>query len=342
MSVAGIAPASTSTASRLRALGVRAARLQRRYPLMQVIVLVALFVYGSVSLDGFSRATSIRTMLVLASLLGIAATGQTLVILLGALDLSVPGYIALGNVAVAQLAGVQGRPFVVAVVVIAVIAVVAGALTGLVCHALAASPLVVTLATGSIAAGAVLVWTNGGAITTTLPSGLSRLTSPVATTFGIGIPPVVAIWLVVAIVVGVLLGRTVTGRQLYATGSNRLAADVALVPTRRVTMLAFASSALAAALTGVLLAGFSVGGDASIGDPYLFTTLTAVIVGGTAIGGARGSYWHTVVGAALLTELTTILVGHHYDQADQQILFGVLIVLAVSAYGRERRVADRV
>jgi ribose transport system permease protein len=95
-------------------------------------------------------------------------------------------------------------------------------------------------------------------------------------------------------------------------------------------------------MTGILLAGFAVGGDASVGGPYLFTTLTAVIVGGTAITGARGGYWHPVPGAAILTELTTILVGNGYSQADQQIPFGLIILLVVPAYGRDRRVGDRV
>ena len=79
-----------------------------------------------------------------------------------------------------------------------------------------------------------------------------------------------------------------------------------------------------------------------IGDPYLFSGLTAVIVGGTTFMGARGDYTHTVVGALILTVLTTILVGKGYDQADQQIIFGVLILLVVAGYGRDRRLRDRV
>ena len=95
------------------------------------------------------------------------------------------------------------------------------------------------------------------------------------------------------------------------------------------------------ALVGVLLAGFA-GADQTLGDPYLFSGLTAVIVGGTTFMGARGDYTHTVVGALILTVLTTILVGKGYDQADQQIIFGVLILLVVAGYGRDRRLRDRV
>ena len=100
-------------------------------------------------------------------------------------------------------------------------------------------------------------------------------------------------------------------------------------------------SAIASGMVGVLLAGFA-GADQTLGDPYLFTGLTAVIVGGTTFMGARGDYTHTVIGALILTVLTTILVGKGYDQADQQIIFGVLILLVVASYGRERRLKDRV
>ena len=67
-----------------------------------------------------------------------------------------------------------------------------------------------------------------------------------------------------------------------------------------------------------------------------------MIVGGTTFMGARGDYTHTVVGALILTVLTTVLVGKGYDQADQQIIFGVLILLVVAGYGRDRRLRDRV
>ena len=58
--------------------------------------------------------------------------------------------------------------------------------------------------------------------------------------------------------------------------------------------------------------------------------------------GARGDYTHTVLDALILTELTTVLVGHGYDSADQQIIFGVLILIVVAGYGRDRRLRDRV
>ncbi len=223
---------------------------------------------------------------------------------------------------------------------IIVLAAILGATSGYICHRYRIQPLIVTLGMGALVIGLAVVWTSGK-ITGSAPQVLDDLTAANGTTFGLSISPVVVIWAVVAIIVAVFLHRTVAGRRLYATGANPRAADLALIPTRRIWIAVFAASAVIAALVGVLLAGFA-GADQTIGDPYLFQGLTAVIVGGTTIMGARGDYTHTVLGALILTELTTILVGHGYDSADQQIIFGVLILIVVAGYGRDRRLRDRV
>jgi len=114
------------------------------------------------------------------------------------------------------------------------------------------------------------------------------------------------------------------------------------VNTRRVWTGAFALSAACAGVVGVLLAGFSGSADATVGTQYLFTSLAAVIVGGTSITGAHGDYWRTVVGALIITVLTTLLLGHGYSVGDQQIAFGLAILLVVAGYGRDVRLRDRV
>jgi ribose transport system permease protein len=315
-------------------------RVQRRAPVLQFVALVALFIYGAGTISGFSDSTSIRSMLVLAALLGLAALGQTIVMIVGGLDLSIPGFIVAGAILVSQLCGTHHWAFVPALALIAAIAAAMGAATGWICQRFRIQPLIVTLGVGALASGGCLAWT-GGKLTGSAPAFLSTLTSPTGTTFGIDVSPVVAIWALVAIVVGVVLHRTIPGRRLYATGANPRAAQLALVNTRRVWMVVFALSALCSALVGILLAGFS-GADQTLGDPYLFQGLTAVIVGGTTIMGARGDYTHTVLGALILTELTTILVGHGYGTADQQIIFGVLILIVVAGYGRDRRLRDTI
>jgi ribose transport system permease protein len=318
----------------------RLAVLQRRLPLLQLVALVALFAYGASTIDGFSQEQSVRSMLVLAALLGLAAAGQTLCLLIGALDLSVPGLIALGATVISELCGAKGWALLPALAVVVVICAVLGAFVGFICHRYRIVSIVVTLGVGTLALGAVQVWTKGQ-VTGSAPTFLADLVAANGTTFGLSVSPVVVIWAAVAITLGVFLHRTVAGRHIYATGANPRAATLALVQTRTVWIGVFCASAVLSGLVGVLLAGFA-GADPSVGDPYLFQGLTAVIVGGTAFTGSRGDYTHTVIGALILTQLTTILVGRGYDAADQQIIFGALILVVVAGYGRERRLRDRV
>jgi ribose transport system permease protein len=315
-------------------------RLQQRYPLIQIVVFAAAFAYGAVAMDGFVSWSSIRSMLVLAALVGIAALGQTLVVILGGFDLSVSGFIVFSALVITQFVAQSGVPFGVGVVVALVGTAVLGAISGWLCHRFQANPIIVTLAMGTLAVGLIQAQT-GGAVTGTAPAWLSSLSAPIATTFGLPIPPVILIWIVLAIGMWLVLTRTAAGRRLYATGANPHAADLALVRTRRVWVAVFAFSGLAAAFAGIMLTGFVGSVTTSLGDPYLFQSLAAVIVGGTAFGGP-GDYWRTVGGAILLVVLTTVLTGIGLRGADQSIVYGVIILLAMVLYGRQRRLRDQV
>jgi ribose transport system permease protein len=317
-----------------------AARWQQRVPLVQLAALVALFAYGANTLDGFSSAPSVRSMLVIAAFLGLAAAGQTLVVLLGGLDLSVPGLIVMGAIVVSELCGTHGWSFGPALAVIVAIAGMLGAINGYLASRYQVNPLMLTLATGSIALGGCAVWT-GGDIQGAPPAFLTDLVAPNRTTFGLDVAPIVVIWVLFAVFVGVALLRTATGRKLYLTGDNPRATALLGIKPVRVWTATFAVAGVLSAITGVLLAGFS-GAATTLGDPYLFQGLTAVIVGGTIFRGVRGDYTHTVLGALIMTVLTTILVGKGLDSADQQIIFGLMILAVVAGYGRERRLRDRV
>ena len=112
------------------------------------------------------------------------------------------------------------------------------------------------------------------------------------------------------------------------------------ISTRRVWIATFAFSAVASVLVGVLIGGFAGTADSALGDPYLFQSVVAVIVGGTVFGGP-GDYTRTCVGALFLTVLTTVLVGHGASAAEEEIIYGAIILIAVAVYGRQRRLRDR-
>lgn len=319
--------------------GQSLSRLQRRFPLLQVVAVVAVFVYGFETIPGFGTTSSIDTMLVLAALLGLSAIGQTLVVMLGGLDLSIPGFILVGAVGSVELG--KAMPFALAVALMLLVSAVVGGAVGWICHRQRLQPLVLTLAVGSVAGGLMILWTTSRAPAAP-PAWLATATSPMTKTLGLPFPPVVLFWVALAVAFALVLHRTPLGRRIYAAGDNPAAAQLALVRTDRVWTLVFALSACFSAVVGVLLAGFVGADDSGLGDPYLFQGLTAVIVGGTTFFGTRGDYTHTAVGALLLTELSTVLIGKGLSNAQQQMLFGLLILLVVAIYGRQSRVQDRI
>jgi len=305
----------------------------------QLAAIVILYGIGLLTISGFGTWRSILAMLVLASFVGIAAAGQTMVALLGGIDLSIPGVIALANIATAELTG-AGWPFWQVALLLVVLSLGIGAFNGFVSSAFRINPLIVTLGAGSVITGAILVWT-GGQPTGRAPGWLNAFVAPSGTTFGLPVPPILVLWAAFAVAVIILLRRTAYGKRVYAVGASQPAARFALASTERIWTLTFALSAVAAAVTGVMLAGFSTQGDIRIAAPYLFSTIASVVIGGTSLVGARGGYGRTILGAIILTEITTLLVANGMGAAAQQTLLGIIILVVVASYGREPSVAQR-
>jgi ribose transport system permease protein len=147
-------------------------------------------------------------------------------------------------------------------------------------------------------------------------------------------------WIVVFVLVMTFLHKTVSGRRLLATGANRRSAEYSLIKTGKLWTLGFAFSAMMSVLVGLLVAGSGGQIITGAGDPYLFQSAVAVIVGGTVFGGP-GSYGRTVIGALFVTVLNTILLGNGANAAGQQIIYGLAILVSVSVYMREKRLRDQ-
>jgi ribose transport system permease protein len=313
---------------------------QERFPLFQVFALAVAFTYGALSLPGLASWEGIRAILCIAALAGLASIGQTLLILMGGFDLSISGFIVASSLIVTNLHTQWGVSFFVGLLIAVGGVSFMGGLAGYICHRFKIQPLIVTLAMGTIAAGLVQA-DIGESLQGAAPSWLTKICATTATTFGVGIPPLIVIWVVAIIGVGLFLSCTVIGRRLMATGANQRAADFALIRTRRIWTATFAVSGALSALAGLLIAGFAGSVDPTIGDPYLFQSVVAVIVGGTLFGGP-GDYTRTVIGVLFMTTLTTVIVGHGATPSDEDIVYGVAILGAVALYGRQRRIGDRV
>lgn len=317
-------------------------RVQARVPLLQMLALVFTFAIGAATLPGLATWPSARIMLVLASLAGLAAVGQTMLILIGGFDVSIAGIIVASALIVTQVKEKWGVSFGVALLVAIGGAAVLGALAGQICHRLNVQPLIVTLATGAIAVGLAQTQVPTGlTFGANAPNWLVNLASPSGKTFGVGIPPLVVVWAGVAIVMTLFLHRTVPGRWLLATGASRRAAEYALINTRLVWTAAFAVSAIASVFVGLMVAGFGGAITTNSGNPYLFQSVVVVILGGTLLGGP-GDYIRTVVGALFVTVVSMVLVGHGATMAEQEMVLGGAVLGVMALYGRQRRVRDQV
>lgn len=300
-------------------------------------VAAALQVAGTLLIPGYSAPFAIRALLVIASLLAVASIGQTLVVILGGIDLSIPFVIGFANVVAAQLYG-NGMNFGVVCLIVSVLAILIGALNGLISRGLNIHPLIVTLGIGMIVQGAVLLWT-GGFPSGSAPEAVSNFVSIGGSIGPLPVPAVVPCVAVLALLVTVVLARTPCGRRLYAVGSNPEAAPLALIDPVRMWTITYAASAFFAAVAGVLLLGFTGSAYGDVGQPYLFQTIAAVVVGGAALVGGRGNYFGTIAGVLVLTEINTLLIGLGFQPSTVQAALGFVIVLLVSLYGRERHVS---
>lgn len=301
-------------------------------------VLVGLFVVGSLEVDGFISSANIKSMLLFAAFLGLACVGQTFVALLGGLDLSIPFIIGSANVGLLYLIGLGVESWL-AVILILILGTLIGMLNGYLSFRLQGQALILTLGVGFAISGTTQIVTSlgsqfAGNVFGKVPDWLTNLAAMNGKTFGLDVPPVIIIWIIVAILLILGMKNTVYGRYLYALGGNRASSMRLAISERRYWIGAYAISGAAAALTGALLLGWSGGGFIGVGQPYLFMTLAAVVTGGTSLLGGVGGYGFTVIGVLVLQVLTSFLVGIGLTYQWQQFIFGLLILPMVALYAR--------
>lgn len=321
-----------------------AARFRRwaiETPFIQFVILIALVAVLVTLIPAFiSRPQAGIAVLTLAALLALAAMGQTLVVILGGLDLAIAGYVTFGAMIASQATSRLGWPVPIALIVVLAVCAGVGAGIGWMCHRFRIEPLVITLGAGTMLTGGSM-FLAGGDYNGQPPQELKSLAQLTGTTFGLPVPPVIVIVIVLGILLWLFLAKTAAGRRLYATGVNPRAAGLTRINTTLVWCGVFAASGALAGVAGMFIAAFGSGWSQSIGDPYLFSGLAAVLVGGTTFGSVRGGFTRTAIGAMILTVLSTIIVSQGLTEAQTRVVYGVIILGMVALYGRDRHVRDR-
>jgi len=336
---------SLATEQTMSQITGRSVKLQRSI-VIGFGLLAALLVLGTILVPGFISPRNARSILLLAAFLGLASLGQTLCAMVGALDLSIPYVIGGANILFPSLL-VTGMPAWLAVIVVVLLGAAIGLANGFLSFKLQGQALIMSLGVGFAFVGAVQLYTSigsdyGGTVFAPVPDWLRNIAAFNGKTFGLPLPPVVLVWLLVALVTIWALYNTWFGRSIYAVGGSRTAAARLGISETKVWTSIHGISGAMSALTGVLLLGFSGGGFVGVGDPYLFTTVAAVVIGGTSLLGGAGGYGATVLGVLVLTILTSLLVGLGLGFAAQQAIVGLLIVPMVAVYARTPHIRNQI
>ncbi|HEY7275620.1 MAG TPA: ABC transporter permease [Trebonia sp.] len=304
------------------------------------ILVPVLFILSVIFIPGYFSKSSIISLLILSSLLGLSSLGQTMTIVAGGIDLSIPAVIGLSDIIVTQLY-YQHWSLPLIFLAIAALAILIGTISAVASVLLRVHSLITTFGMSLIVSGVALEWSNG-ATSGLVPGWLTSSVSVIGKTGPIPIPAIIIVWAVGSVLAVLFMNRTRIGRETYALGANAVAARLATVRATWVQVVVFSISALCAAMVGVFLAGYSGIPDPTVGEPYFFQTITAVVIGGTSLLGGRGGYLRTVLGALIVAELTTLLVGVGFNASFQELALGILVILLTSSYGRELKVAAKI
>jgi ribose transport system permease protein len=275
----------------------------------------------SPAFGGWSEA---RAVLVLSSFVMVIGFGQGIVILLGGLDLSVASVMTFGGILTFSWIGASSPALLWGIPLVLLTSALIGAVNGVGVTFLRVPPFIMTLAVGIIVYSVCLGFTEG------TPNGqASPLLSAVYTRRLLGIPLIIYLMPLAAVLGQLVQSRTPFGRKLHAIGTSDAAAYIAGLGVRRLTIATYAIAGACSGLAGVMMVGYAGGATLTMGQPYMLPSIAAVVVGGTSILGGRGSYLGTVGGAILLTTISTIIGALEMREGWRIVIYGAVILLAL-------------
>ena len=294
--------------------------------LIGVIAIGAILV-ASVGRNFFSEG-NIRDILTGMSVLGLVAVGQTLVILTGSLDLSVPYVISLSSLLAAEtMKGYSGN-IIQGVLIALGIAAVIGLANGLIVTKLKVNGFIATLGIGLIVKGYLDTFYKGSS--GSVPAEFQYIGAT-----GIGPVPIsTIIMLALATLVFLFLRRTRTGHHIYAVGGSLDVARLSGLRTAQPIIVAHVICSVTAGMAGLLLASRLGVGSPTVGSQggYDLLSIAAVVLGGTLLAGGRGSIWGTIGGVAIFAVLNSVMSVMQVNPFLKDVVRGVVIVVAVAVY----------
>lgn len=312
-----------------------------------IALLFVLFVGWVFNAQGaFFKVGTHRDALRQASVFGILASGLTLVILSGGIDLAVGSVLALVAVSFSLMTIHWGWSPWISVPTSLLLGLVCGAMSGAITAWCGIQPFIATLAMMVFARGLAKTISGGMKVSTAVknPDSTYRYVDVPAIfrlidnrILGGDLAVVTVIFLSCALVCWIILSRHRWGRYVYGIGGNEEAARLSGVPVRFTKVLAYSASGLMAAIAGICQAAQEQQGDPEAGVGYELTAIAIVVIGGTTLSGGRGGMGLTLLGTLTIGYLDKILSINAVPEASRLMLTGAIIVVAVLAQRRRKR-----
>jgi erythritol transport system permease protein len=307
--------------------------------LIALVIIIAIFAILS---DNYLTAGNLTTITKQVAFNAIIALGMLLVILNGGIDLSVGSIVGFTAAVAGNLFRGVPVPFTdstmfpslwVIIVLSIAVGMLVGWINGLLIARLNLAPFIVTLGMLYVARGLTEVLLNGQNITNELrgQEGLNNTGFfEIFASRPLGLPLAAWVMIVLAIIFSIVLNRTPFGRWLYATGSNERAAQLSGVPVTRVKTQIYVLAGLCAGIVGILQMANISSATADLGTFYELNAIAAVVIGGAALSGGRGTVRGTIIGAFVIGFLANGLVIVGVSPFWQKVITGAVIILAVA------------
>lgn len=293
------------------------------------LILVVLIIVAAALSPAFLDPTNLRNILRQAAPLAIVALGQTLVILIGGIDVSVGSVISLTTVIGGSVMADSNARILPTVLTVVALGVVVGLFHYLLIVRIGTDAFVTTLGTLLALEGLNLIYT-GGAPRSNVTDEFRKLAEGTI----VGVPVVIPLVALLAAGLGFLLRRTSFGRRFYAVGGNEAAARLSGVRSTRIQGTAYVLCSVLAVLAGLVLLARIGTGATLAGEGLELDSIAAVLIGGTVFGGGKGGVGGTIAGVLILTILFNIFNLLAISRFAHLIIKGVVIVVGIAMYSR--------
>lgn len=308
---------------------------QKLYKLLEirevgaVLPLIIAFILFTSKSEQFLTSQNMINVLRIASFTMICAIGETYLLIAGSWDISVGAVYSLGGVMAGLLMTTYGLPIWLSVVLALLAGGVVGIVNGFLVQKLNMAPFVATIGTQYMCKGLVQVVTKGTPVYP-LPDEFLIVGQQDMNIFGLKIPYIIVITVVLSVIAGLILKYTVYGRMLYAAGGNGEAARLAGIPTSRLRFEAFILTGVLSSLTGVLQASRLGSGQTAIGNGFEGTVIAGAVIGGISMSGGAGSIFGMALGAFFMAMITNGMTLIKVSAYWQTFVTGALLIFACS------------